>query len=186
MQATGEALKHVTAAAPRRKDDAQGGPAVFDKLSQSASLVTYNLRRKPRLGTALAVVAILAVAVLLRLGRQPAAEPVATPSPSKKVAAAPAPAPAKAAPKASLPDKPVVPSPQAAAPPAPGTVGFTILPWGEVYINGKRYGVSPPLREVELQPGQHKIEVRNTDFQPFAEVVDVKPGGRIRIRHRFQ
>ncbi|HET9404394.1 MAG TPA: adenylate/guanylate cyclase domain-containing protein [Burkholderiales bacterium] len=201
VQATGEALKHVAAAAPRKKDDTPGAPAVLDKLSQSASFVAYNLRRKPRLGTALAVVAILAVAVGLRLNRQPLAEPVAKPAPPTKIATAPAPAPVKETPKVSLPDKPVATAPKAApapekpaparkpdaaSPSGPGVVGFTVLPWGEVYINGRRHGVAPPLREVELNPGQYKVEIRNAGFEPYVEVVDVKPGSRIRIRHRFR
>jgi class 3 adenylate cyclase len=186
VQATGEALKHVTAAAPRRKDDAQGSPAVLDKLSQSATFVSYNLRRKPRVGTAIAVVAILAVAVGLRLNRQPAAEPVARPSPPKTVAAAPA--PAREAAKTPVPVKKAVkvPVPEKPAPAQPALASFTILPWGEVYIDGKLHGVSPPLREIELKPGRHKIEVRNAGFQSYVEVVDVKPGSRIRIRHRFR
>jgi hypothetical protein len=111
VQGTGDVLKRVAVAAPRKKSDAQAGPAVFDKMSQSASFVTTNLRRKPRLGTALAVTAILAIAVGLRLNRQPPAEPVASPVPPKKIATAPAHAPAKIAPKSAAVEKP------AAAPP---------------------------------------------------------------------
>ncbi len=199
VQATGEILQRVAATAPRKKEDTQGGPAVFDRLSQSASFVTENLRRKPRLGTALAVIAILAIAVGLRLNRQPPAEPVAAPKPPKKIATAPV--PVKEAARAPIPDKPAAakpgatpakpapakkPATDAAAPSGPAVIGFTILPWGEVYINGRMHGVAPPLREVEIKPGRHRIEIKNADFEPHVEVVDVKPGSRIRIRHRFR
>ncbi len=205
VQATGEVLQRVAAAAPRKKDDTQGGQAVFDQLSQSASFVTGNLRRKPRLGTALAVIAILAIAVGLRLNRQPPAETVAAPTPPKKIATAPV--PVKEAARAPIPDKPVAaksvaakpsatpakpvpakksPAAEAAPPSGPAVIGFTILPWGEVYIDGRMHGVAPPLREVEVKPGRHRIEIRNSDFQPHMEVVDAKPGSRIRIRHRFR
>jgi len=210
VRATDETLKRVTAAAPkRRKDDTQTGPVVFDILSQSAAFVTDNLRRKPWLSTALAVTAILAVAVGLRMGRKPPAALVALPEPPpSKVATAPIPAPVKEAPRASQPDKPAAaaPVPPKAAPapvpskakPAPvspkaaasasgsATVGFTVLPWGEVFINGKRHGVAPPLKDVVLSPGRYKIEIKNTDFEPHVQVVDVKPGSSIRIRHRFR
>ena len=73
-----------------------------------------------------------------------------------------------------------------ASAPAPGTISFAISPWGEIHINGKKHGISPPLRNVELAPGRHRIEIRNASFPPYVEVVDVKSGGRIRIRHKFQ
>jgi hypothetical protein len=90
VQATTASLQRSTAARP---GDAQtgSGAVVLDRLTQTAAVVTDNLRRKPRLGTGVAVVAILSVAVGLRLARQPAAAPVPTPSPPPtKVARAPA------------------------------------------------------------------------------------------------
>jgi class 3 adenylate cyclase len=187
VQASEATLKRVAAVPDRRKQDeaGQGGDAILDRLSQSASVVTNNLRRKPRLGTALAVIAILAVAVSIRLNRQPAAEPVAAPAPPKRVAAAPAPAPVReAVPQRAVPSqKEAEPAP---APAGPATVIFTVLPWGEVYLDGRLLGVSPPLREFEVKSGRHKIEIRNADFQPYVEVIEAKPGSRIRIRHRFR
>jgi class 3 adenylate cyclase len=211
VQASGEVLQRVTASTPRKKkDEAHGGQVMLDKLSQSTSFVAHNLRRKPRVGTALTVIAILAIAVVLRLNRKSEPEPVAQPQPPKRVAAAPAREAAKppipeprveAAPAKAIPAKPPISAPKVEATPAkaisakpadpvppagPATANFTILPWGEVYIDGKRHGVSPPLRDVELTPGRHRIEVRNAEFEPYTEVVDAKPGSRIRIRHRFR
>ena len=194
---------------------------MLDRLTQTAAVVSDNLRRKPRLGTGVAVVAILSVAVGLRLARQPAAAPVPTIPPAPpKVAAAPATSPAAprkfeapAKPAAAKPATP--PAKQAAAParpkpvarqplapafddetssvpetvasvPTPATVSFAIAPWGEVHINGKMRGISPPLRNVDLPPGRHRIEIRNAGFPPHIEIVDAKSGGRIRIRHKFQ
>lgn len=70
--------------------------------------------------------------------------------------------------------------------PASATLNLAISPWGEVHIDGKLRGVSPPLRDIELTPGRHRIEVRNANFPPHVEIVDAKAGGRIRIRHKFQ
>jgi len=66
------------------------------------------------------------------------------------------------------------------------TASFAISPWGEVHIDGKMRGISPPLRNVDLAPGRHRIEIRNADFPPHVEIVDAKSGSRIRIRHKFQ
>jgi hypothetical protein len=61
-----------------------------------------------------------------------------------------------------------------------------VLPWGEVFVNGKSRGVSPPLRVLDLPPGAHTIEIRNANFPPHVERVQVRPGEQVRVRHRFQ
>ncbi|MGH8623038.1 MAG: PEGA domain-containing protein [Burkholderiales bacterium] len=73
-----------------------------------------------------------------------------------------------------------------ASAPAPATLSLAISPWGEVHIDGRLHGISPPLRNVELAPGRHRVEIRNAGFPPRIEIVDAKAGGRIRIRHKFQ
>src|SRR5574341_484340 len=224
VQATTAALQRTDAAGSTARQLASGA-VVLEKLSQTAMVVTDNLRRKPRLGTALAVAAILSVAVGLRLSRQPAAAPVPPPSPSTpRAALAPAPVPAREAVPERKPDAPArpatapakpatAPGRTAAAPakpkpaasaarrpsapvadeeslvepevvasaPAPATLNLAISPWGEVHIDGKLRGISPPLRNVELAPGRHRIEIRNAGFPPHIEIVDAKAGGRIRI-----
>jgi hypothetical protein len=76
---------------------------------------------------------------------------------------------------------------QATAPPAgAGTLELSILPWGEVFVNGKSRGVSPPLRSIEMSPGPHTIEVRNTSFPSHTQSVQVRAGKPVRIRHRFR
>ncbi|HZN87169.1 MAG TPA: adenylate/guanylate cyclase domain-containing protein [Burkholderiales bacterium] len=69
---------------------------------------------------------------------------------------------------------------------ASGTVQLAILPWGEVFVDGKRRGVSPPLRSIEVPPGTHTIEVRNTSFPSHAQRVEVRVGEPVRIRHHFR
>ena len=46
--------------------------------------------------------------------------------------------------------------------------------------------LSPPLRSLELAPGQHTIEIRNSTFPSRLERVEVKSGEAITIRHRFR
>ena len=69
---------------------------------------------------------------------------------------------------------------------SPATLSFAVAPWGEIHVNGKVQGVSPPLKELHLAPGKHRIEVRNTGAQAHVVNVDAKPGERIRIKHKFK
>ena len=68
----------------------------------------------------------------------------------------------------------------------PALVSLSIMPWGEVYLDGKIQGVSPPLLELQVVPGKHTLEIRNTTFPVYKEVIRVKAGVKIKIRHRFK
>lgn len=72
------------------------------------------------------------------------------------------------------------------AAPAQATLGFAILPWGEVFIDGKSQGASPPLREIRLPTGKHQIEIKNADFPPYRQSVDMEAGASKIIRHKFK
>ena len=83
-----------------------------------------------------------------------------------------------------------------APPPVPATtvrtaagptalVLLAISPWGEVYVDGKSMGVSPPLVELELAPGRHRIEVRNGGFKPYQEDVELGSNETVKIKHKF-
>ena len=67
----------------------------------------------------------------------------------------------------------------------PATVQLSVLPWGEVHVDGKLRGVTPPLNEIDLPPGKHRIEIRNTDFPPHTVNVRLESGESHRISHRF-
>jgi class 3 adenylate cyclase len=64
-------------------------------------------------------------------------------------------------------------------------VVLAISPWGEVFVNGKRVGVSPPLTELELPKGRHHIEVRNGGFKPYEEDYELGSNETVRIKHKF-
>jgi class 3 adenylate cyclase len=105
-------------------------------------------------------------------GRMPAPQQE-TRSASQQLAAAPQTA-AKAAPaKEPVPSGP------------PGTLQISVLPWGEVFIDGKKLGVSPPLRSVPIAPGKHQVELRNASFPAHRQTLNVKPGESIIVSHRF-
>ena len=67
-----------------------------------------------------------------------------------------------------------------------GILRINVLPWGEVYVDDRKFGVAPPLRDVALKPGPHRIEIRNPGFASYVQLVDVKAGEEIRIRHQFR
>ena len=69
---------------------------------------------------------------------------------------------------------------------AMGRVQLAILPWGEIFVDGKSRGVSPPLKTLELSAGNHTIEVRNANFPPHVEKVVVRAGEHVPVRHRFK
>ncbi|HEX4859389.1 MAG TPA: PEGA domain-containing protein [Usitatibacteraceae bacterium] len=78
------------------------------------------------------------------------------------------------------------PKSDAKAPMALGTLNLQINPWGEVLINGKAIGVSPPIKQHKLAPGKYKIEVRNATFTPYVAQVEVKAREEVVIRHTFR
>jgi serine/threonine-protein kinase len=145
----------------------------------------------------LALLALLGVGgiALLMPGREPApaAPEVATPVPIIPPMAPPPP-PAEAAPSSPTPNgaeaarsegKTVARKRVEPAPIGDGTVTVAVAPWGEVVVNGAVQGVSPPLTQITLPPGLHTIEIRNGSFEPFVARVEVKPGEKIHLQHRF-
>ena len=66
-----------------------------------------------------------------------------------------------------------------------GTVTVAVAPWGEVVVDGSLQGVSPPLTQISLPPGLHTIEIRNGSFEPFIARIELKPGEKVHLQHRF-
>ncbi|WP_144637209.1 hypothetical protein [Bordetella genomosp. 13] len=77
-------------------------------------------------------------------------------------------------------------------PPAPITspvpwvrVRVNIHPWGELWVNGVRRGVSPPLKEIRLPPGQYSVVVRNANLPPYRGTLTVREGRPATLSHSF-
>jgi len=113
------------------------------------------------------------------------------PAPEPPLAAAPIPdKPPPTTAAAAKPRKPVaraVAPAQAMAAPvlAPGVVNIAISPWGQVEVDGAPVGTTPPLSRLELPPGTHTITVRNEDFPPYTQRVQVDPERPVSLKHRF-
>jgi serine/threonine-protein kinase len=68
---------------------------------------------------------------------------------------------------------------------APAVVSLVVQPWGEIYLDGRMQGISPPLLELQVVAGKHEIKIRNTTFPAYTQVIKVKSGEKIRIKHTF-
>jgi hypothetical protein len=64
-------------------------------------------------------------------------------------------------------------------------VNIFVQPWGDVYLDGKLQGVSPPLIELQVAAGKHEIEIRNSTFSAYKRSIKIKSGEKIKIQHKF-
>ena len=172
---------------PNRFTDApcsDGGSAADNKApagGASASPVNrtgnrQGFSKKLLAGVSLLALAIIGAAVLLRMGRSGDSEGSGSP-PQAIAAAKPANAAAKSRNVLAEPPKDL---------PAKTTVLLLIAPWGEVYVDGQKRGISPPLKSLSLTPGMHTVEIRNSSLPVYREKIDVKPGAQIKIKHTFR
>ncbi|MGP9825626.1 protein kinase domain-containing protein [Ectopseudomonas khazarica] len=69
---------------------------------------------------------------------------------------------------------------------ASGTLSIAILPWGEVWIDGKKKGVTPPLLRLELPAGTHAVEIRNPGFPSHRRQIRLSEGQSVTLQHSFQ
>jgi hypothetical protein len=127
-----------------------------------------------------------------RVSEQRVARPTALPMVAERapqpVPAAPEPRtepPKEVRPEPEAPKAPTLPTQYRAANGPTALVMLAVSPWGEVFVDGRPAGVSPPLAELELSPGKHQIEIRNGTFKPYLADVDVGPNETTRIKHKF-
>ncbi len=135
---------------------------------------------------------------------EPAVEP--PPPPLEPVKAAPPPPPKRAAParpQAKAPTPPRVPvaapaptppppaqiaatpPPKPVAPPQTAKLLLAVTPRGEVYIDGKHLGTTPPLSVIELPAGRHKVEIRNSTRLPYLSYITLQAGASHSVQHVF-
>lgn len=165
-------------------------------IAAAARLRAPEERRPSRLPliVAAASLAVLAVAGLVFYPKAPppaaaSAEPAAKempPAAKPKAAVAAAKIPARETPAA----KPVAAAAEkskdreaAAAPTA--TVILAVTPQGEIILDGKKAGMSPPLTRLVVSAGvKHKIEIHGAGL-PHYWTVDLQPGEKREIRANF-
>lgn len=83
---------------------------------------------------------------------------------SRSPRASPSPSPGAPPSTDRLPGPPQAAPPPAIQSPAADTVfSLRIRPWGIVYVDGVRRGISPPLKQLVLAPGRHALRVSNPE-----------------------
>ncbi|WAI84303.1 MULTISPECIES: hypothetical protein [Achromobacter] len=129
----------------------------------------------------------------------PAFAPTPAPQPPDAAPAAPAAAPdaaveasgsvpasATTAPPTTASETPPDAAPKAPPKAAPVAVRVAVRPWGEVLVNGRSRGVSPPLRELSLTPGRYQVTVRNASAGEHRMTLTVAAGKPAAISHEFK
>jgi hypothetical protein len=157
-----------------------------------------NLLRIAIGATAMAGIALIGVAWLAVQGRGAPSSAMARTQADGSAATAPTPSPADAVAVDTAPERtaqqtthfgpaatkaarpPVQPAP------AQGVVAFAVAPWGEVYVDGKARGTTPPLAQLLLPAGRHTIELRNGERVPYIAQIEVAPDRPQQIVYRFQ
>ena len=90
-----------------------------------------------------------------------------------------------AKPKPSAIEAPLKPKPDS-SPNGNATLSFAVSPWGDIYVDGKKMGASPPLNELRVSAGTHKIEIRNQSFAPYSKTLHLEADSTKKLKHRFQ
>lgn len=67
----------------------------------------------------------------------------------------------------------------------PAVIQLQIKPRGDVFVDGERRGTSPPLTRLEVNPGPHTIEVRNSPSAPLRLELSLGSGEAMTITHTF-
>ena len=182
-----DAARRVIETGSRRVAPRRRAPRLIGELTD---VRPFGVHRMAFVGAPLAFVLLVSGGVAVRaqmhypqLVVKPSAGTVKTAAQAPRatvatvVAKKPAVVPARAG-----PDSTPKPSPA----PAGGVIQLAVLPWGEVILDGKSRGSSPPLRSIDVSPGSHMVEIRNTSFPAYTRRVEVRPGQSVHIRHRFR
>ncbi|HXM82900.1 MAG TPA: PEGA domain-containing protein [Burkholderiales bacterium] len=155
----------------------------------------FGVRRSALVAAPVVFLALLGSGMAARavMDQQTAAQKIAAPPPRLTLVPRPetvAPAPEAASESGTAPPKKLAGRSEKSEAPSiagrPGRLELAVAPWGEILIDGKSRGVSPPLRVVEIPAGSHTIEIRNSTFPSRVERIDVKAGEAKRIQHRFR
>jgi len=160
------------------------GPALRATLSEERAGRDRGRRGNRRLLVAvpLLFVVIVGAGVVLRGLRGAPDAPDGSAALAPPAAAQPKTQLSSASAKGATADRAQKPAAKAGA----ATVTLAVQPWGNVFVDGKNRGVSPPLKHLELEAGQHVVQIRNADFPNYEISVSAKSGEEIRIQHRFQ
>jgi serine/threonine protein kinase len=87
--------------------------------------------------------------------------------------------------KADVPPIASASKPVLAASSKTSAVHLSIKPWGKVSVDGQSAGISPPLINLPLTPGQHVISITNGDYPEVFFPVVIHEGKDIVVSYQF-
>ena len=70
-------------------------------------------------------------------------------------------------------------------PPSPAIITLAVKPRGEVFVDGVSKGLSPPLKNLEVEAGKHVVTIRNPGSPPLEISLNLKAGEETTITHTF-
>jgi len=65
------------------------------------------------------------------------------------------------------------------------TLQLRVSPWAQVLVDGKRLGVTPPIKQFNLSPGRHLVELSIPGFDSVRQTVRLSAGESVTITHDF-
>lgn len=181
-------LKSTISPAARTKPVASDGDETQVLDINKISLPSRQQHGKKLIVVAIAVILFAITVQFVKFKQKPDA-PIVIAEKSPPALAAPTPVkqlPPVAEERSAEHDTPTTTDKPKIAAPAVASLGLAILPWGEVFIDGKSRGPSPPLKELKLPAGKHQIEIRNTNFPVYRQTVIMKTGSSQKIQHNFK
>ncbi|MDE2370942.1 MAG: serine/threonine protein kinase [Burkholderiales bacterium] len=71
------------------------------------------------------------------------------------------------------------------APLATGVLRLAISPWGQVEVDGAPIGTTPPMTQLTLTEGEHRITLRNGVAPAYTATVQIGTGAPATLRYHF-
>jgi serine/threonine-protein kinase len=155
--------------------------------AKTESLPTRESSQPPAVATAPAEEARRVIGDAKAKQESSGIESAPKPLPPEPVAAKPVPPVQTERLATRVSEQPAQPAPKISEPQPGGTAKLIIAvsPQGELYIDGKHHGTTPPITTLDLEPGMHRIEIRSGSRKPFLTYMAVEAGDERRIRHDF-
>jgi eukaryotic-like serine/threonine-protein kinase len=66
-----------------------------------------------------------------------------------------------------------------------GYLDCKVFPWGEIYIDGEFKGSTPLPNLIALNPGEHKVLIRNTNYNDFQSIINIRKSQTVELKHNF-